>query len=33
MTDWITQLIEQMGYFGITLLMFLEYLSRRYHPR
>ena len=24
MTDWITRLIEQMGYFGIALLMFLE---------
>ena len=26
MTDWITRLIEQMGYFGIALLMFLENL-------
>lgn len=26
MTDWITRLIEQMGYLGITLLMFLENL-------
>lgn len=26
MTDWITQLIEQMGYVGIALLMFLENL-------
>lgn len=26
MTDWITGLIEQMGYFGIALLMFLENL-------
>jgi len=26
MTDWVTGLIEQMGYFGIALLMFLENL-------
>lgn len=26
MTDWITRLIEQMGYLGIALLMFLENL-------
>ena len=26
MTDWITRLIEQLGYFGIALLMFLENL-------